>query len=125
LLIKGEYADGEKNGIWIYTVGDHREEGNYIIGLRDGVWKYFDNEENLLYKGNYVQDNPDGYHTYFWENGRVKEEQYYSMGIMQRTWKKYDDEGAVLMTISYKDGVERRINGIKVNLPESEVKLIK
>ncbi|MEZ4999861.1 MAG: hypothetical protein R2727_04070 [Bacteroidales bacterium] len=125
ILCSGEYADGEKNGHWVYTVGDQKEEGNYIIGLRDGVWNYFDREGNLLYKGNYIQDNPDGYHFYYRDDGKIKEEQYYSMGIRQRTWKKYDEDGIVYMTIVYKDDVERRINGVKVNLPESDIKLIK
>ena len=47
------------------------------------------------------------------------------MGIKQRSWKKYDQEGVLLMTISYKDDVEKRINGVKVDLPASDVKLIK
>jgi len=125
VISKGEYSDGEKNGAWIYTVGDHREEGSYIMGLRDGLWKYMDNEGNLLYKGNYIQDNPDGYHYYYYPGGKIKEEQYYSMGIKQRTWKKYNEEGIATMTIGYKDDIERRINGVKVNLPESDIKLIK
>ncbi|MEE4115497.1 MAG: hypothetical protein V2I37_04980 [Marinilabiliaceae bacterium] len=125
IISRGQYTDNEKNGEWIYTVGDYREEGNYIIGLRDGVWKYFDNEGNLTFKGNYLQGNPEGYHRYYWENGKIKEEQYYRSGIRQRSWKKYDIEGLLVMTITYKDDVEKRINGVKVGLPESDVKLIK
>jgi len=125
IISRGQYADGEKNGDWLYTVGDYMEEGKYIIGLRDGVWKYFDNEENLIYKGNYIQDNPHGYHFFYYENGKVKEEQYYSMGIKQRTWKKYDEEGNVIMSIRYKDDLEISINGVKVDLPGRDVKLIK
>ncbi len=125
IISKGQYADSEKNGEWITSVGDHSEEGNYIIGLRDGLWKYFDSDGNITFKGNYVQDNPDGYQTLYFENGKVKEERYYVMGIKQRTWKKYDEEGNVIMTISYRDDIERRINGIRINLPESDVKLIK
>lgn len=125
IISSGFYTDNEKNGSWKYMVGDHREEGNYIIGLRDGVWKYYDNDGNLEYKGNYLQGNPDGYHIYYWDSGKTKEEQYYKMGIKQRSWKKYDQDGVLLMTISYKDDVEKRINGVKVNLPASDVKLIK
>lgn len=125
LISSGHYTDNEKNGSWKYTVGDHREEGNYIIGLRDGAWKYYDIEGNMKYKGNFQQGNPVGYHIYYWENGETREEQYYKMGIKQRSWKKYDTDGVLLMTISYKDDVEKRINGVKVSLPASDVKLIK
>lgn len=125
IISSGYYTDNEKNGKWLYTIGDHREEGSYIIGLRDGQWKYYDNEGNLKYRGSYVQGNPDGYHIYYWDNGKIKEEQYYKMGIRQRSWKKYDEEGTLLMTITYKDNIEKKINGVKVNLPASDVKLIK
>jgi hypothetical protein len=47
------------------------------------------------------------------------------MGIRQKTWKKFDEEGNTLLTITYKDDVEMSINGIRINLPESDVKLIK
>mgnify|MGYP006281872019 CR=1 FL=1 len=125
IISQGKYLDGEKNGSWIVTIGDHREEGNYIIGLKDGMWRYWDNEENLLYRGEYVQGNPDGYHFHYYSNGRIKEEQYYDMGLKHRTWKKYSEEGILEMTITYKDDAEVRINGIKINLPERDVKIIK
>lgn len=125
IISEGQYLDGEMNGYWKITIGDHREEGNYIIGLRDGIWRYYDDEGNLLYRGRYIQDNPDGYHFYYYENGRIKEEQYYDMGLRHRTWKKYDEEGILQMTITYKDDVEVRINGIKIDLPERDVIIIK
>lgn len=125
IISEGEYLDGERNGKWKVTIGDHREEGNYIIGLRNGLWKYYDDEGNLLYRGDYIQDNPDGYHFYYYENGRIKEEQFYDMGLRHRTWRKYNEEGILEMTITYKNDIETRINGIKVNLPEREIKIIK
>ena len=113
------------NGNWKSTIGDHREEGNYIVGLRDGMWRYLDDEGNVLYRGRYVQDNPDGYHFYYYANGRIKEEQYYDMGLRHRTWKKYDEEGLLEMTITYRNDEEVRINGIRINLPERDVIIIK
>ena len=47
------------------------------------------------------------------------------MGLRHRTWKKYDEEGILQMTITYRNDIEVRINGIKVNLPERDVKIIK
>jgi len=125
IIVQGKYTDGEKNGEWKYKTGDNNEEGNYIIGLRDGLWKSYYPDGKIKFKGNYVQGNPDGQLTYYYENGRPKEEQYYRMGIRQKTWKKYDEEGIPILTITYKDDVEVSINGVKINLPESDVKLIK
>ena len=125
IIAQGRFTDGEKNGEWKYKSGDNNEEGNYIIGLRDGLWKSYYPDGKLRFKGNYVQGNPDGQLTYYYENGRPKEEQFYRMGIKQKTWKKYNEEGVPILTITYKDDVEVSINGVKINLPESEVKLIK
>jgi antitoxin component YwqK of YwqJK toxin-antitoxin module len=125
IIAQGVYTDGEKNGAWKYKSGDNTEEGKYIVGLRDGLWKSYYPDGKIKFKGNYVQGNPDGQLTYFYENGRPREEQFYRMGIRQKTWKKYDEEGVPVLTITYKDDVEVSINGVKINLPESGVKLIK
>jgi antitoxin component YwqK of YwqJK toxin-antitoxin module len=125
IISQGQYTDGEKNGDWKYKSGDNTEEGKYVVGLRDGVWRSYYPDGRIRFKGNFIQGNPDGQQTYYYENGRVKEEQYYRAGIRQRTWKKYDEEGIQTFAITYKDDVETSINGVKINLPESNVKLIK
>lgn len=122
---QGQYSDGERNGEWKFKSGDNTEEGKYIIGLKDGQWKSWYSNETLRFKGDYVQGNPDGQHLYYYENGKIKEEQFYRNGIRQKTWKKFDEEGLPVITITYKDDVETSINGIKINLPESDTKLIK
>ena len=93
--------------------------------MRDGIWKSYYPDGKLRFRGNYVQGNPDGAQAYYYENGKIKEEQYYSMGIRQRTWKKYNEEGFAFLTITYKDDAEMSINGVRINLPESDVRLIK
>ncbi len=125
ILTKGEYINGEKEGEWIYQVGDHEERGRYVIGLREGTWKHYYNDGSVKYEGYYTQGNPDKRHKYFYPNGALKEEQYYQMGIREKTWKKYDAEGNLVMTIAYKQNEEQRINGIRIKLPESDVKLIR
>jgi len=125
IIAKGQYTDGEKNGEWKYKSGDNTEEGKYIVGLRDGLWKSYYPDGKIRFKGNYIQGNPDGQLTFYYENGRPKEEQFYRMGIRQKTWKKYDEEGIIILSITYKDDVETSINGVKINLPENNVKLVK
>ncbi len=125
IIATGQYSDGEKNGEWKFKSGDFTEEGKYIIGLKDGQWKSYYESGKLKFKGNYIQGNPDKQHLYYYESGKVKEEQYYQMGIRQKTWKKFDEEGIPLLVITYKDDIEISINGVKINLPESDTKLIK
>jgi len=125
ILSEGNYISGEKDGEWIYQVGDHEERGTYVVGLREGEWKYFYNDGQLKYEGYYTQGNPDKRHKYYYPSGVLKEEQYYEMGIRERNWKKYDTEGNLLMTITYKNNVEQRINGTRIRLPESDITLIR
>ncbi|MBP1674778.1 MAG: hypothetical protein H6Q24_916, partial [Bacteroidetes bacterium] len=125
IIAQGQYTDGERNGEWKVKSGDYTEEGKYIIGLKDGQWKSYYGNETLKFRGNYVQGNPDGQHLYYYDTGKIKEEQFYRMGIRQKTWKKFDEDGTPVLTISYKDDVEISINGVKINLPESDTKLIK
>jgi antitoxin component YwqK of YwqJK toxin-antitoxin module len=125
IICQGQYSDGERNGEWKFKSGDFTEEGKYIIGLKDGQWKSYYNSGTLKFKGNFIQGNPDGQQLYYYESGKVKEEQYYRMGIRQKTWKKFDEEGVTILTVTYKDDIEISINGVKINLPESDMKLIK
>ncbi|MFN8242051.1 MAG: hypothetical protein U0X39_15030 [Bacteroidales bacterium] len=124
-IATGQYSDGERNGEWKFSTSGLTEEGKYILGLKDGTWKSYYPDGRLRYKGNWVQGNPDGSHFYYHENGKVKEERIYDNGIRQKTWKKFDEEGNLVLSISYKDDVEISINGVKIKLPESDVKLIK
>lgn len=125
ILAQGEFIAGEKNGPWKYNTGDYSEEGSYITGLKDGLWKAWYPDGKLKFKGVFVQGNPDGTQSFYYEDGSLKEEQNYRMGIRERTWKKYDEEGSVILAIAYKNDVEVSINGVRIKLPESDVKLIK
>jgi antitoxin component YwqK of YwqJK toxin-antitoxin module len=125
IIAQGQFSDGEKNGEWKFKSGNNIEEGKYITGLRDGVWKSYYTNGKLKFKGNFIQGNADGTHVYYYENGKIKEERYYQMGIREKTWKKFDEFGTLLLSIAYKDDVEISINGVKIKLPESDVKLIK
>jgi antitoxin component YwqK of YwqJK toxin-antitoxin module len=124
VIANGQYSDNERNGEWKYKTGDYNEEGNYIVGLMDGVWKAYYSNGKLKFKGSFIQGNPDGLQIYYYENGKVKEEQYYKMGIRTKTWKKFDEEGVQILVITYKDDTEMSINGVKIKLPESDVRLI-
>jgi uncharacterized protein len=125
IMITGQYADGEKNGLWKFSSGDYSEEGNYIIGLMDGVWRSWYPDEKLRFKGNYVQGNAHGTHYYYYPDGKIMEERYYDMGIREKIWKKYTEEGTLAISITYRRDQETAINGIRIKLPESDVKIIK
>jgi len=125
IIAQGLYTDGERNGIWKFKNGDNTEEGNYLLGLCDGLWKEFYSSGSLRYKGTYLQGNPDGKHLVFFENGKVMEERYYKNGLRNKSWKKFNETGEIILTITYRDDVETSVNGVKLSLPVVDVKLIK
>ena len=97
----------------------------YVGDLRDGKWQAFYQDGKLKYEGNYIQGNPDGLHKFYYNNGKIKEEQYYIIGISrEKNWKKYDENGELILTITYKDNKETRINGEKMNFEKKNIKLI-
>jgi antitoxin component YwqK of YwqJK toxin-antitoxin module len=125
IIAQGQYSDGERNGEWKFKSANNTEEGKYITGLKDGIWKSYYADEKPRYKGGFLQGMADGQHMLYYENGKLKEERYYQGGLRQKTWKKYDEEGKVILTVSYRNDVELSINGVKIKLPENDVKLIK
>jgi len=125
IISQGQYSDGERLGEWKYKSGDYTEEGKYITGLKDGEWKSYYPDGTLKFKGNFVQGNPDGQQNFYYENGKLMEVKYYELGIKEKLWKKFDEEGVPVLIISYKNDVEKSINGVKIKLPESETTLMK
>jgi uncharacterized protein len=124
IITSGSYFDGMKEGEWIYKAGDYSEKGKYIGDLKDGKWQAFYNDGTLKYEGNFVQGNPDGEHVFYFPDGKIKEVNYYIMGISEKNWKKYDENGQLLISITYKDNKEYRINGEKVEFAANDIKLI-
>jgi antitoxin component YwqK of YwqJK toxin-antitoxin module len=126
VIAQGQYSDGERNGDWVFkSLNMIVEEGKYIVGLKDGLWKTYYINGKLKFKGNFIQGNADGQQTYYYDTGKVKEEQYFQMGIRTKTWKKFSEEGMPLVIIAYKNDTEISINGVKIKLPENDPRVIK
>jgi len=125
IITQGDYLEGEKEGAWLLEINDLKAEGQFITGLRDGKWKYYYDDGTLLFEGVYIQGNPDGKHKYYYPDGNIKEEQYYSSGIPDKHWKRFDEEGNLVVTITYQGGKEYRINGVRIDLPDDDTKIIR
>ena len=116
IVAKGEYVEGEREGPWIEHVGHAREEGSYIMGLKNGMWKTYYLDGQPYHSGNFVQGVPDGRHVFYYPDGTtIKEEQYYVMGRRDKNWKKYYENGTLFLTITYRNDDEVRINGIRID----------
>lgn len=113
-IIQGEYVEGMEEGFWKYQHGDHREEGTYRSGMRNGEWKYYYDDGQLSFQGSYIDDNPNGRQIWYWPNGKKKDEGEYIMGMKTGDWIKYNEDGSIFMVISYKNGVEKKYDGVKI-----------
>jgi len=121
---EGEYVNGNEDGPWFEQIGDTYIRGTYRDGLRTGMWYnfYLDTKEGktdstCFFKGSFLEDNPDGKHIYYWENGKVKDEGNYVNGKKEGDWYKYNSDGTLFLVITYKQGVEIRYDGVKIKPP--------
>lgn len=124
VVTEGEFADGLEEGPWFEVIGDTYVRGSYREGMRTGLWEYFyidrngDRTDSLcFYRGSYIDDNPDGKHTWYWETGALKNEGSYVNGRKEGDWLLYNSDGTLFMVITYREGVETRFDGVKIKPP--------
>jgi antitoxin component YwqK of YwqJK toxin-antitoxin module len=128
IITKGEYVEGKETGEWYYRIGDNETTGNYAEGMRNGLWKYYDlapamgKQKVLRFEGRYIEDNPHGRHTYYWDNGNKKDEGEYVMGRKEGEWIYFNYDGTPFIVVSFKNGIEYRYDGIQITdvKPENE-----
>ena len=118
VILKGDYVDGERDGVWNFNNGDNTEEGTYQDGLQNGLWKGMFSNGKTNYQVNYIQGVPDGKYKLYYENGNIREEGVYSMGSKEKNWYKYDYEGNLYLTILFRNDKEIKLNGVKIKLPK-------
>ncbi|MDZ4204280.1 MAG: hypothetical protein U1C46_05620 [Bacteroidales bacterium] len=114
VIAEGEYFEGMEDGKWIYNSENHRIEGNYRAGMRNGAWKHYYKTGQLSFEGDFIEDNANGKHTYYWENGLKKDEEYYVNGRKEGDWTRYNDDGTPLLVITYSNNREIRYDGVKI-----------
>jgi len=121
---EGEYVQDLEDGPWFTTIGDYLERGTYRDGLKNGKWiSYYlvttnvKTDSILSFSGSFVEDNPDGKHIYYWDNGKAKDEGIYLMGKKEGDWIKYQYDGTPFMVITYRNGVEVKYDGVKIKPP--------
>ncbi|MEZ5198610.1 MAG: hypothetical protein R2764_20160 [Bacteroidales bacterium] len=120
VIAEGEYIEDYREGKWVFNYGDHKSEGEYLSGARDGMWKNYYSDGVLSFEGKFVDDNPNGYHTWYWPNGLKKTEGKYIMGLKEGEWIKYNYDGTPFLSIFYENGVEKKYDGIRVRIYDED-----
>jgi antitoxin component YwqK of YwqJK toxin-antitoxin module len=106
IVAKGEFIEGEETGMWIYNINGYKIQGNYINGKRDGVWKETYPDGKTRFVGSYFDDNPNGKHTFYWDNGKIKEQGTYIVGKREGEWRKIDYDQTFVISTFYRNGRE-------------------
>jgi antitoxin component YwqK of YwqJK toxin-antitoxin module len=124
IVEEGEYVDDQEDGPWFTTIGDYLERGMYRDGLKNGKWVSYHltttgekTDSVLSFSGSFVEDNPDGKHIYYWDNGKVKNEGNYLMGKKEGDWIQFEYDGTPFLVITYRNGIETKYDGVKIKPP--------
>ena len=128
LIEHGEYLNGLEDGLWFQQIGDYCQRGGYRDGLRTGLWIVYQkstgeagNDSICISKGAFIEDLPDGKHSVYWDNGKIRDEGIFVMGKKEGNWTKYNYDGSLFLIITYQNGIEIRYDGTKLTPPfESE-----
>ncbi len=115
VITQGEYIEGQKEGPWFFQMNDYREEGAYHADMREGNWKHtYTTNGKKRFEGNYVNGQPDGKHTWWYENGNVWQVGNYAYGQKDGDWKYFEEEGILILIITFKDNKEVKYDGVKM-----------
>ncbi len=114
VIVKGNYLEDKEEGQWSRANNDFIEEGKYTDGKREGAWKGYYKNGKPTYECNYADNNYDGKYICYWENGRIKEQGIYQLGLRNGTWRKFDQMGNLFLIVTYKNGIEIRYEGVKI-----------
>ena len=115
VVVKGNYKNDVEIGEWFYRNGSHSRSGSYIDGKKNGEWKHYFNSNQIVFKGSFEFGLPIGEHLFWHKNGNLKCIGRYVFGLREGEWIQYTSKGVLFMVIDFKNGLEFKINGSKIN----------
>ena len=119
VIVQGNYKGNYEDGEWFYINGSFSQKGNYRDGEKVGEWRSYYNKKQLIFKGEFYNGLPVGEHIFWYNSGKLFRLGQYVSGRKTGRWIQYSQSGKVLMITEYSDGLERVLNGYKIN-PQHE-----
>ena len=114
IIGEGQYYDGLRDGQWKFQNGEYIAEGEYIEGKMVGKWIQTFPSGGIAFEGEYFDGDENGTHRYFYPDGKLREERIYRIGIRDGVWKIYDEFGTPIVSITYENGKETKLDGVKI-----------
>ena len=86
-------AEGEPHGHWkTHHQNGKLSEGQYVNGLKQGVWADYNSIGRIICKDTYVNGIVNGYSEIYLDS-KICWEGYYKNTELSGYWKKYDNKG--------------------------------
>ena len=119
VISSGTFKEGYEEGEWFYINGNSRQFGSYFNGEKIGEWRSYYNKKQIVFKGKYENGIPTGKHMFWYQNGTLRRFGDYRSGRKNGDWFFYSKGGRLLMISTFKDGLQKTLNGFKIN-PEHD-----
>lgn len=95
-------------------------EGWIKNGVRNGYWKFYDDQHQLSQTGHYINDQKDGYwHEY--NQGKLSAEGHFKNNHKTNWWTFYNSSGYRTIKTQFKNGVK---NGYSLYYKKSALSMV-
>jgi antitoxin component YwqK of YwqJK toxin-antitoxin module len=99
-LPASSFAFGQNKPRKIYrTNGTLAEEGMYLLGQKEGLWREFSEKGKRIAEGSYSAGLKDGVWMYYDERGRKTQRGTFTQGDASGIWEVFDKKGNVAGTL--------------------------
>jgi antitoxin component YwqK of YwqJK toxin-antitoxin module len=107
-------ASGQRQGYWRIKNAEKNlpgyepeqvvEEGKYINGKKEGVWKQYFPNDKLKSEITYVNNIPNGYSKFYYKNGNISEEGIWKINKWDGSYKYYYENGQIAYDWNFLNG---------------------
>ena len=103
-IISGEYAAGEREGLWTHHFADGRvrSECHYDSGAMTGECVWYRSTGGLLQKGGFLADEKHGFWQRWTADGVPIDEGHFDRGTKSGAWTYYAPDGSVKKVTNHK-----------------------
>jgi uncharacterized protein len=104
------FTMGKPDGAFQEWYGNRilKVDGHYKNGNFDGIWLYYDLNENVTGEGIFAEGS--GVQKAYWENGNIRNITHYKNNVKEGEEVFYDQNGKILKTISYHNGLPSSVS---------------
>lgn len=87
-----------------YTASVKAASHNYYGDGLNGEWEFYNDNDKVIEKGNFINDKKEGKWTYYYDNGQLKKEEVWAEGNVVEVVSYFDANGKPLNKGTLKNG---------------------